>query len=65
MDKRDRLKDPYAPSQTDDARAIGVDDKPVYPLSPEDEERSLHLTGSTAASDVHFYLDQVKNQNNE
>ena len=31
----------------------------------EDEEESIELTGSTAASDINYYFDQLKQQNNE
>jgi hypothetical protein len=35
------------------------------PLSITEDEKSLELTGSTAASDMNFYFDQIKIQNNE
>ncbi|MDD4700315.1 MAG: hypothetical protein PHV07_08725 [Oscillospiraceae bacterium] len=31
----------------------------------EEEEKSIELTGSTAASDINYYFDQLKQQNNE
>ena len=35
------------------------------PLTIKEDDESLKLTGSTAASDINYYFDQVKNQNNE
>lgn len=35
------------------------------PLSIQEEGESIKLTGTTAASDMNFYFDQVKSQNNE
>jgi len=31
----------------------------------EKEEDSLEITGSTAASDINYYFDELKQQNNE
>ncbi|NLN82386.1 MAG: hypothetical protein GX136_07575 [Clostridiales bacterium] len=35
------------------------------PLSIDRDEDSIKLTGSTAASDMKFYFDQIKKQNTE
>ena len=35
------------------------------PLAIQEDDESLKLTGSTAASDMNFYFDQVKRQNTE
>lgn len=35
------------------------------PLAIQEDEKSIELTGSTAAADMNYYFDQVKIQNNE
>lgn len=63
MEDKKRYKEPIVrPLKQEPASSKHVVDNP---LAIREDDESLELTGSTAASDIHYYFDQVKQQNNE